>query len=485
MSLKKKFKYVYIISGCIIAMTLIISIFLSIRGMVVFTYTLEQNDKAMNLCNAIADERKLFKTYTEDEQPFALEQLSNAQKNTQYALSQISFDYKDMNEEQYILMQSIYNTYDSYKDIFKQVVNMNPENEEYRLKLDKYYKVQQYLEGYAKDFESLTVAMGSEYYNNQKKLFYIIPTICVFIAFVVIMLFMWLKHFISKKIVEPVLALSNEAKRISMNDFSGNDLTTDGDDEISMLIKSFVEMKYSTKNYITTLKEKHKVEKQLEEMRFEMLKNQINPHFLFNTLNLIAGTAQIEDAQVTEKMIITLSRLFRYNLKTQTSIMPLKQEIKVVGDYMYLQQMRFGQRIKYICNATDECLEELVPSFVLQPLVENAIIHGLSNSSEGGLIYVRCWKKNEYMYMSVADTGLGIEHERLMKIRSTIDGVFDSDEFENNNELQDLKSNQKTVGVGLGNIAQRVKGMYDDSGMKVYSHQGCGTIIQVYFNIGK
>ena len=117
MSLKKKFKYVYIISGCIIAMTLIISIFLSIRGMVVFTYTLEQNDKAMNLCNAIADERKLFKTYTEDEQPFALEQLSNAQKNTQYALSQIPFDYKDMNEEQYILMQSIYNAYDSYKDI--------------------------------------------------------------------------------------------------------------------------------------------------------------------------------------------------------------------------------------------------------------------------------------------------------------------------------------------------------------------------------
>lgn len=200
MSLKKKFKYVYIISGCIIAMTLIISIFLSIRGMVVFTYTLEQNDKAMNLCNAIADERKLFKTYTEDEQPFALEQLSNAQKNTQYALSQIPFEYKDMNEEQYILMQSIYNAYDSYKDIFKQVVNMNPESEEYRLKLDKYYKVQQYLEGYAKDFESLTVAMGSEYYNNQKKLFYIIPTICVFIAFVVIMLFMWLKHFISKKL---------------------------------------------------------------------------------------------------------------------------------------------------------------------------------------------------------------------------------------------------------------------------------------------
>lgn len=87
-------------------------------------------------------------------------------------------------------------------------------------------------------------------------------------------------------------------------------------------------MKHSTKNYIVTLKEKHKVEQQLEHMRFEMLKNQINPHFLFNTLNLIAGTAEIEDAVTTEKMINTLSRLFRYNLKTQTSIMPLEQEVK-------------------------------------------------------------------------------------------------------------------------------------------------------------
>ena len=155
-----------------------------------------------------------------------------------------------------------------------------------------------------------------------------------------------------------------------------------------MLIKEFTEMKHSTKNYITTLKEKHKVEQQLEHMRFEMLKNQINPHFLFNTLNLIAGTAEIEDAATTEKMINTLSRLFRYNLRTQTSIMPLEQEVKIMDDYMYLQQMRFGKRIKYICDVDDSCMKELVPTFVLQPLIEIAFIHGLSSLLDGGLFYV-------------------------------------------------------------------------------------------------
>ena len=76
-----------------------------------------------------------------------------------------------------------------------------------------------------------------------------------------------------------------------------------------------------------------------------MLKNQINPHFLFNTLNAIAGMAQIEDAETTERMIEALSRLFRYNLKTTASVMPLEREIAVVKDYVYLQKMRFGERI--------------------------------------------------------------------------------------------------------------------------------------------
>ena len=159
-----------------------------------------------------------------------------------------------------------------------------------------------------------------------------------------------------------------------------------------------------------------------------MLKSQINPHFLFNTLNMIAGTAQIEDAAATEKMIHALSRLFRYNLKSAASVMPLERELRVVQDYMYLQQMRFGKRIQYFTDCSPETLEILVPSFMLQPLVENAVKHGLSTRSKGGKILVRSWKDKQRLWISVADTGEGMESEKLEAIKQQVaDGTYRPD----------------------------------------------------------
>lgn len=489
MSLKRKFQYVYTISSAVIAAALVLGILLSVKGMDMLTNTLDNNEKAIELYRAVTKEHNTLKLYFEDAQTILPEQIDEVRNDTKRILKKIPADYNGMNEEQYIVIQSIHNTYDSYDTIYRSITESNLSEKEYRNAIDNCYKAQNYLEDYVKKYESITVSLGNEQYNGQKKLFYIIPVICIIIAFVVIVLFIWIRLFMSRSIVKPILMLSDEARRISMNDYSGDDIIIKGDDEISLLIKEFTEMKHSTKNYIVTLKEKHKVEQQLEHMRFEMLKNQINPHFLFNTLNLIAGTAEIEDAVTTEKMINTLSRLFRYNLKTQTSIMSLEQEVKIMDDYMYLQQMRFGQRIKYMCDVDKECMDELVPAFVLQPLIENAIIHGLSSSSKGGLIYVRCFKKEDKMWLSVADTGIGIERDKLKNIRRYIDNIFLSPDTkpaataENDNKSDaDNGIKRKTVGVGIGNIAYRIKGMYNNSGIKIYSVKERGTVIQIFFD---
>lgn len=485
MSLKTKFQYVYTIGSVIILTALVSGVLLSIKGMNMLTNTLDSNEKAIDLYRAVVMERNTLKLYFEDAQEISSDQVNEARNNTKSILKQMPADYSCMNEEQYITVQSIHNIYDNYDKIYMSITESDLRGNSYRNAIDNCYKAQNYLEEYVKKYESVTVSLGDEQYNSQKKLFYIIPIISIVITLVVIILFIWIRLFMSHSIVKPILKLSDEARRISMNDYSGNDIEIKGDDEISLLIKEFTEMKHSTKNYITTLKEKHKV----EHMRFEMLKNQINPHFLFNTLNLIAGTAEIEDAATTEKMINTLSRLFRYNLRTQTSIMPLEQEVKIMDDYMYLQQMRFGKRIKYICDVDESCMKELVPTFVLQPLIENAIIHGLSSLSEGGLIYVRGFKKDGKMWLSVADTGIGIEKDKLANIRKYLNNIFllpDTSAFTNTeNDMKnyaDGEIKRKMVGVGIGNIAYRIKGMYNNSGMKIYSIKGHGTVIQIFFD---
>lgn len=193
-----------------------------------------------------------------------------------------------------------------------------------------------------------------------------------------------------------------------------------------------------------------------------MLKNQINPHFLFNTLNMIASTAQIEDADTTEKMIHALSRLFRYNLKSTDSVMPLERELKVVQDYMYIQQMRFGSRISHDLRVEVDGSETMIPAFTLQPLVENAIIHGIARKEEGGRIFLRIWKRKDKIVISLADTGVGMDEETLKKLMDALKG-----------------HRTARVGIGLGNIYQRIKSMYEDGDLRIYSKAGKGTVVQI------
>lgn len=150
--------------------------------------------------------------------------------------------------------------------------------------------------------------------------------------------------------------------------------------------------------------------------------------------------------------------------------------------------MRFGQRIRYICNVDDKCMDELVPSFVLQPLVENAIIHGLLNTEDGGFICVRCFKKEDRMWISVADNGLGMDRDVLDKIQKYVDNIFNEDDTFNNDNTVTQNTDaiegvtRKTVGVGIGNIALRIKGLYNNCGMNIYSTKARGTVVQIFFS---
>ena len=129
----------------------------------------------------------------------------------------------------------------------------------------------------------------------------------------------------------------------------------------------------------------------MKEARFGALQSQVNPHFLFNTLNTISRTAMFENAEKTVKLTRTLANLFRYRLRQKSVIVPLSQELHIVGEYVYLQKVRFGDRLEYVEIVSDECKTVPVPILLFQPLVENAIIHGIEPKVKGGKSESKPW----------------------------------------------------------------------------------------------
>ncbi len=441
LSLQKKINYITASGAAVIILSILANFMVAGFGMRGFSSVLRSNSQSLAFWSAMENEKNAFASYIREETKDSHDAYETACQNTKKAVDRLPYDYKKTGRYQYAKVWSIrnmYENYSAYRDKFKMLTREDPD---YTKQLYTIYRLQGYLTTHAGQLEQMTVKQGSESYERNRYLLVIVPAASLLWGGASLLFVKLLNSSIHRSIIKPVVELAEDWSRIGKNDFSGEEVKTEGDDEIARLVRAFTAMKISTRGYISALTEKHEMEKQLDEVRLQMLKNQINPHFLFNTLNMISSMAQIEDALVTEKMISALSSLFRYNLKSTDSVMPLERELKVVQDYMYLQQMRFGQ-----------------------PLVENAVLHGLSKRSRGGKILIRTWLRDKKLVISVADTGEGIDRERLEEIRSSLrDGE------------------EKKNGIGVGNIYRRVHGMYGDGEVFIFSTPLKGTAVQLSF----
>ena len=263
--------------------------------------------------------------------------------------------------------------------------------------------MQGYLQTYARRLMQSTLKEGKRSYQEKVPLLYDLPYMIMACSVLMIITVICLTKLLSNTLIAPMVKLAHSSREIARNDFGGEDLVVENRDEMGELVQAFNKMKHATEGYINTLKEKNEMaerlhkeeveriemEKRLDAARLELLKSQINPHFLFNTLNMISCMAKLEEARTTERMISSLGNLFRYNLKTSEQIVPLERELKVVQDYMYIQQMRFGSRISHDLRVEVDGSETMIPAFTLQPLVENAIIHGIARKEEGGRIFFK------------------------------------------------------------------------------------------------
>lgn len=202
----------------------------------------------------------------------------------------------------------------------------------------------------------------------------------------------------------------------------------------------------------------------LAQAEYNMLKAQVNPHFLFNTLGTIRALVRTSPEHARAR-IKDLSDFLRRSLEHGTDLTPLSEELEIVRSYIRLEKSRFGDRIQVREEVSESVLEYLLPVFSLQPIVENAIKHGLSSKREGGRLTICIYESESILYMEVTDDGVGISEARLQAIRE-FDGTSSRD--------------TKGAGIGLNNVHKRIQVAFGpEYGLQIVSQEGKGTTVKV------
>ncbi len=252
--------------------------------------------------------------------------------------------------------------------------------------------------------------------------------------------------------------LTKFAKSIKNNPYSNEKIEINSNDELSFFATAFNEMietiqfQMKEKEAASKMREelknveiqRLKVTSQLKSSQLKLLQSRVNPHFLFNTLNMIKSTAINEDFTKTAQLIEATAELYRYYLSSQTHDVTLEKEIENLRNYAFIQKNRFGSRISFNYVIDENLLSLSIPSMVLQPLVENSIVHGIKKIDVNGIINIEVKEDNNRLLLSVIDNGIGFSRDQISQI------------------INKCKENEISDNIGLRNVYQRLMYYFND-----------------------
>ncbi|PRR70581.1 sensor histidine kinase [Clostridium thermopalmarium] len=285
--------------------------------------------------------------------------------------------------------------------------------------------------------------------------------ILYFLLMIIVCLFITL--IFSKNITETLKELVLEVEKVSKGYFNIKKINPSNIYEVDILLKGFNIMVSDIKTLIDEIKEKAEIENMLKETQLKALQSQINPHFLFNTLNSIIQIADIEGAVETEKLMNAVSKLLRYSLSMVDRQASLREELDIIKQYVYIQETRFEDRVAFNIEVNGYIDDIIVPGMTLQPLVENAFIHGIEPKEEGGSIRIKVDRNEKHCLITIEDDGCGMTEETIFSILDDKEGK---------------KHTGHITGIGTKNVIKRLKLLYNDEfAFKIQSKVDEGTKI--------
>lgn len=301
--------------------------------------------------------------------------------------------------------------------------------------------------------------------------------LCMTSALVTLLVFL-----LTRGITDPLQRLAEAAEQVANGSLVAEVSGPVANDEVGIVTAAFNQMVVSLKDNMeqvrqrialeSAMKEKQLLmEAHLKDTQLKYLQSQINPHFLFNTLNACAQLAMLEGADRTYTYVQNVADFYRYNVRKKDGVATLAEEIRLVDNYIYIINVRFSGEIHFIKEIEEGVTDVPMPAMILQPLVENSINHGLRDVEWEKKIWLSVYRENNRICVSVRDNGIGISPEQTQSIL--------------NNDLNGNGLQEHTTGVGLRNVIGRLRLFYNrDDVMEITSTgSGMGTEVAVFIPV--
>lgn len=265
---------------------------------------------------------------------------------------------------------------------------------------------------------------------------------------------------ISRSITKPLRKLSAAMEAFGQGDFDIN-CVVESEDEIGRLSNTFNQMVTDMNEMLNSVYEQKMMK---QEAQMKSLQMQINPHFLYNTLDTINWMARIRQADEVGDMAAALGNMMRYSL-SKRSFVQLAEEVKNLNDYIAIQNMRYGDKMEARIEIDKELMDLFIPKLLIQPLLENAIVHGMEEKVEKGTIIVTAWREDGELYIQVKDDGVGMTEDTITQLLS---------------EDYSVKKKGHTS-IGIVNVNRRIQMIYGTGyGLQIQSVLGAGTKMTIH-----
>lgn len=248
--------------------------------------------------------------------------------------------------------------------------------------------------------------------------------------------------YLPKSFAKPITDLVDVTDRVSKGDFGARSIN-DSKDEVGVLSKSMNQMIEKINELLSQIT---KEQIRIREAELELLQSQINPHFLYNTLDTIIWLAEGGDQKRVVDMVKSLSAFFRTSLSRGHDIIPIREELLHAKSYLEIQQFRYQDILEYEIDVPEQFGEYTIPKITIQPLIENALYHGIKNKRGGGRIVIHGEQRGDDIVISVTDNGIGMTPERLAEVSVALTG---GTHFDN-------------AVYGLYNVNERIKLKFGD-----------------------